>query len=272
MKKIGVYIMSVLMFFAVNLPILAKTIYEDQKFTQESKTFREYSKTAEKSTQYQNKKPEIIICNEQSTDELFKSLEFSKVEINLDSYLKKRHKAYLYTLKNNSDKNIEITYINGFKNPQSAISGVVNKRARFPKSLTYITDGLGWTVVYVLLAGYIWVPLAIGLSGSCGDPEDDKINSTLLLTAPISAPAIGLWTTIAGPYYYFSDKKNDEVAKLETNKLINKFKIEDMESLTELQFPALIRRKYESHEQKYNYLITIRFKEKDLDTVYEVKY
>jgi len=116
-KKICTFILLVLIFFAVDLPILA-----------------------ENASLPQNNKPKIITCDEKSTDEMCKALEISKTEIKLRSYLKDggvlkvqnmgpkiKYKAYVYTIKNNSDKTIFIKKLQR-RSPCSLIREVIPTR------------------------------------------------------------------------------------------------------------------------------------------------
>ena len=86
--------------------------------------------------------PKIITCDENSTDEMCKAIELTKTEIKLRSYLKdggilmwrdesgggkENNKAYVYSIKNNSNKTIFIKEIQS-KSPYSLMKEAINLR------------------------------------------------------------------------------------------------------------------------------------------------
>lgn len=132
MKKIIAVLLSILILLG-NFPVYAENIDSNQ-----------------------NNKPKIITCDEKSTDEMCSALDISKTEIELRSYLKDGgvpkdlnfgpvigYKAYIYNIKNNSNKSIYIRKLQR-KSPYSIVAN------KIPSRICYQILGIPFIAVSII--------------------------------------------------------------------------------------------------------------------------
>lgn len=188
-----------------------------------------------------------------------KYLEISKKDFILKSNLGKNYNAYTYIIKNTTNQSIEIVKWNSFGdhiNPDNIIKSnnfMELKQALQLIALTPVVD-----VVYVVSAVSV-LPMRLMLA-DCENKKDRMI----ILTLPVSAPAIGIWYIIASPYYYASEKINDKKALQESVSLIKDYPAQRIEPFQQIKFNALVSKKGSFNR------FAVYFKEINSSTVYKV--
>lgn len=207
-------------------------------------------------------KPNFIDCDKPLTNEQgCKYLEISKTDFVLKSTLGKNYNAHTYTIKNITDKNIEIVKWNSdgdHINPDNIIKG--NNFIELKQALQLIALTPVFDVMYLVSAATV-VPM-IFLLADC----ETKKDRLMMLTLPISAPATGVWYTIASPYYYISEKKNDKKASKESVNIIKDYPAQEIKPTQQITFNALVQ-KQGPFCNKFKFY----FKEKNSPTVYIVR-
>ncbi|MEI8390747.1 MAG: hypothetical protein WCG23_12795 [bacterium] len=145
MKKFFTIILSVLIFFAVNLPILAQAVN---------------NATANEVTPDKN----IIVCDSNSSNyDLCSKLIFSQKNIELKSDLMQGYKANLYKIQNNSENDIEIISIDNIENWKAAARLRIENRKQLhgSKEGEYELIIILFLVPPFILASPIFIPLGV---------------------------------------------------------------------------------------------------------------
>lgn len=191
-----------------------------------------------KDTEYKANLKHVIKCDDNSNvDSICKYIEITKNKVRLNSYLKKNYNAYLYTLKNNSNKSIEIVKWNSngdYINPNNAISGVKSDRISFKNAMLGLALSPIIDVAYVFSVVTV-APMQVMLA-MC-ETEEDKF---FLKTLPISIPVMCIWYAVSSPYQNVTGKIKDKKAVKDSTNLIKEYPAQFIEPSQQIVFSALV--------------------------------
>jgi len=183
----------------------------------------------------ENTKPDLLIkCSTENPDEFCKSIEITKENIELKSYLKKKYSAFLYSINNNQENSIEIVKIEGAKKPSKKDVIDIQRDREWKR----FTGGVIFPIVITLVA----VPLVLVFSilepksllkFHLRDLKDLGSAFNFVCIKPVKITALT-------PYYLIADPRSDKKAYKEAELFKDNIDTKTLNQNEKAQFAVLL--------------------------------